>query len=185
MKRLPEDPTRKGDIIEHPVEITKDDLSLEILSTEKGHGSVNFDSDVIVSGGKGMQNRDTFDRLLESLCSSIRDRLDITVERGATRTAVEQGFAERMYQVGQTGTAVGPKLYVAIGISGAIQHMIGVANTETIIAINTDPHAPIFKQCDYYIVGAAEKVIPELVVALNSGQPEGPPEEEADTNRSE
>ncbi|MEN6308158.1 MAG: FAD-binding protein, partial [Anaerohalosphaeraceae bacterium] len=75
-------------------------------------------------------------------------------------------FAERIRQVGQTGTAVGPKVYIAIGISGAIPHMIGVANTETIIAVNTDPHAPIFKQCDYYIVAGAEQVIPELVQAI-------------------
>ncbi len=68
--------------------------------------------------------------------------------------------------MGQTGTSVGPKLYVAIGISGAIQHMIGVANTETIIAINSDPHAPIFRQCDYYVVGRAEDVIPQLITAL-------------------
>ncbi|NLW84949.1 MAG: electron transfer flavoprotein subunit beta [Phycisphaerae bacterium] len=166
MKRLPADPSRKGQVIEHPVVITQADLSLNILQTERGYGSVAFDSEVIISGGKGMQNRDGYDRLLNSLCSSVRDRFRVSVEKGATRTAVEQGFAERIHQVGQTGTAVRPKLYIAIGISGAIQHMIGVANTETIVAINSDPHAPIFKQCDYYIIGNAEKIVPELAAAI-------------------
>ena len=168
MTRLPDNPSRTGEVIEHRVEITENDLSLNILDTEKAQGNVNFGSDVIVSGGKGMQNRDTFDRLLNSLCSAVSEKFDITVEKGATRTAVEQGFSERIRQVGQTGTAVGPKLYVAIGISGAIQHMIGVANTETIIAINTDPNAPIFKQCDYYIIGNAEKIVPELAEAIKN-----------------
>jgi electron transfer flavoprotein alpha subunit len=68
--------------------------------------------------------------------------------------------------VGQTGTSVAPKLYIALGISGAIQHMIGVANTETIIAVNSDPNAPIFKQCDYYIVAAIEDVVPKLAAAM-------------------
>ncbi len=167
MKRLDADPNRTGQIVEHAVPLTKSDLSLQIIQTEKGQGQVNFDSDVIVSGGKGMQNYDSYHRLLNDLCGTIREKLNVSVESGATRTAVEQGFAERIHQVGQTGTAVGPKLYIAIGISGAIQHMIGVANTETIVAINTDPHAPIFKQCDYYIVGSAEHVVPELVSALN------------------
>jgi electron transfer flavoprotein alpha subunit len=90
----------------------------------------------------------------------------MTVEKGASRAAVEHGFAERIAQVGQTGTSVGPKLYIAVGISGAIQHMIGVANTETIVAVNSDPTAPIFRQCDYYIVGTAEEVIPQMVEAL-------------------
>jgi len=169
MKRLPADASRKGQIIEHPIELTEKDLSVKIISTEKGQGDVNFDSDIIISGGKGMQNQETFNRLLGDLHRTIRDQFDISVEIGATRTAVEQGFAERIYQVGQTGTAVGPKLYVAIGISGAIQHMIGVANTETIVAINTDPNAPIFKQCDYYIIGSAEQVVPELARAMQSG----------------
>jgi len=79
---------------------------------------------------------------------------------------VEQGFVERIHQVGQTGTSVGPKLYIALGISGAIQHMIGVANAGTIIAINSDPNAPIFKQCDYYIVGDVEDIVPQMVQLL-------------------
>lgn len=166
MQRLPADPKRTGKIIDHPVILTEKDLSLDIIRTELGHGKVNFESDMIISGGKGMQNRDNYDSLLNSLCDCIKDTFKVTVEKGATRTAVEQGFAERIRQVGQTGTAVGPKVYIAIGISGAIQHMIGVANTETIIAVNTDPHAPIFKQCDYYIIGGAEQVIPELVQAI-------------------
>jgi electron transfer flavoprotein alpha subunit len=98
----------------------------------------------------------------------LAGKLDTRVERGASRAAVEQGFIERVHQVGQTGTSVGPKLYVALGISGAIQHMIGVANTETIVAINSDPNAPIFKQCDYYIVGTVEDIIPRLVEALGT-----------------
>jgi electron transfer flavoprotein alpha subunit len=166
MKRLPADASRKGSVINHKTSVTKDDISLEIIKTELGTGKVNFGADVIVSGGKGMKFRDNYEQMLSSLCGAIRTRLNVPVERGASRAAVEQGFAERIRQVGQTGTAVGPKLYIAIGISGAIQHMIGVANTETIVAINSDPNAPIFKQCDYYIVGTAEKVVPELVAAL-------------------
>jgi electron transfer flavoprotein alpha subunit len=166
MKRLAEDNSRKGNVIEHIVELTEDDLSIEIIRTEKGTGRAHLDSEIIVSGGKGMQNRDNYHRLLDALCDGLKDKLDITVEKGASRAAVEQGFAERIAQVGQTGTSVGPKVYVAIGISGAIQHMIGVANTETIIAINSDPAAPIFKQCDYYIVGTAEEVVPQFVGAL-------------------
>jgi electron transfer flavoprotein alpha subunit len=166
MKRLPVDESRKGKIIKHKVELTKDDVSLEILKTELGTGEVNFEADVIVSGGKGMQSRDNYERLVGLLCDSLSKRLDTPIERGASRAAVEQGFVERVHQVGQTGTSIGPKLYIALGISGAIQHMIGVANTDTIVAINSDPNAPIFKQCDYYILGSVEDAIPQLVQAL-------------------
>ena len=166
MKRMPVDPARKGKIIKHKVELTEDDVSLEIIKTELGHGQVNLHVDAIVSGGKGMQSRDNYDKLVGSLTSALSKRLGTAVERGASRAAVEQGFIGRIHQVGQTGTSVGPKLYVALGISGAIQHMIGVANTETIVAINSDPNAPIFKQCDYYIVGAVEDIVPSLVEAL-------------------
>jgi len=166
MKRLPGDGSRKGKVIKHKVELTEDDVSLEILKTELGKGEVNFEAEVIVSGGKGMQSRDNYERLVGMLCDGLSKSLDTQVERGASRAAVEQGFVERVHQVGQTGTSIGPKLYIALGISGAIQHMIGVANTDTIVAINSDPNAPIFKQCDYYIVGSVEETIPQLVKAL-------------------
>jgi len=168
MKRIPADPARKGKVVKHKVELTEDDVSLEIIKTEMGSGDVNLDAEAIVAGGKGMQSRDSFDGLLGVLCGALTSKLDTQVEVGASRAAVEQGFIERIHQVGQTGTSVGPKLYVAIGISGAIQHMIGVANTETIVAINSDPNAPIFKQCDYYMVGTAEDVVPNLIEALET-----------------
>ena len=166
MKRIPPDESRKGKVIKHKVDLAEEDISLEIIKTEMGSGDVNFGADLIVSGGKGMQSRDNYERLLSTLCDSLGKKLNTPVERGASRAAVEQGFVERAHQVGQTGTSIGPKLYVALGISGAIQHMIGVANTETIVAINSDPNAPIFKQCDYYIVGTVEDTIPQLVQAL-------------------
>ncbi len=166
MKRLDPDYSRTGQIIRHSVPLSPDDISLEIINTELGTGSVNFSADIIVSGGKGMQNRDNYEKLLGSLCSRLAETFSASVEKGASRTAVEQGFAERIHQVGQTGTAVGPKIYVALGISGAIQHMIGVANSETIIAVNSDPNAPIFRQCDYYIIGNVEEIVPQLVQAL-------------------
>jgi electron transfer flavoprotein alpha subunit len=168
MKRLPPDPSRQGQIIRHQVELTDDDVSLQIIRTEVGHGQVNLQADAIVSGGKGMQSRDNYEELVGSLMDALARKLDTPVERGASRAAVEQGFIGRIHQVGQTGTSIGPKLYVALGISGAIQHMIGVANTHTIVAINSDPNAPIFKQCDYYIVGTVEDIVPKLVEALQT-----------------
>ena len=145
---------------------TDADISLEIVSTEMVKGKADLTADVIISGGKGMKSRDNYERLVGSLCTSIKKRFSIHVERGASRAAVEQGFIERMHQVGQTGAAVSPKLYMALGISGAVQHMIGASNSQTIIAINSNPNAPIFKQCDYYLVGNVQETIPTLVQAL-------------------
>jgi electron transfer flavoprotein alpha subunit len=168
MKRLPPDQSRTGKVIKHKVRLCDDDINLEIIETEMGTGVVNFNVEAIVSGGKGMQSRDNYERLVGSLCDCLSKKLDTEVERGASRAAVEQGFVERIHQVGQTGTSVGPKLYIALGISGAIQHMIGVANTQTIVAVNSDPNAPIFKQCDYYIVGNIEDIVPQLVQELEA-----------------
>jgi electron transfer flavoprotein alpha subunit len=168
MKRLQPDGSRAGKIIKHNVGLSADDIRLEIIQTELGRGDVNFNAEIIVSGGKGMQNRDNYERLVSSLCDAISNRLSVQVEKGASRAAVEQGFIERSHQVGQTGTSVGPKLYIALGISGAIQHMIGVANAETIVAVNSDPNAPIFKHCDYYVVGNVEDSVPQLVEAIEA-----------------
>ena len=168
MKRLPDDASRTGRVIKNKVQLSDSDIGMEIIQTEMGTGEVDFGAEVIVSGGKGMQNRDNYERLVGSLCDSLSKKLGTAVERGASRAAVEQGFIERAHQVGQTGTSVGPKLYVALGISGAIQHMIGIANAGTIVAVNSDPNAPIFKQCDYYIVGNVEDVVPQLVKALEA-----------------
>jgi electron transfer flavoprotein alpha subunit len=168
MKRLPPDKSRTGKIIKHKVQLDDDDISLDIIKTELGSGAVNFNAEAIVSGGKGMQSRDNYERLVGSLCDCLSDKLDTPVERGASRAAVEQGFIERIHQVGQTGTSIGPKLYIALGISGAIQHMIGIANAQTIVAVNSDPNAPIFKQCDYYIVGKVEDIVPQLVQELEA-----------------
>ncbi len=166
LKRIPADASRSGKVIEHKVELTEADISLDIINTELGGGKVNLGADIIVSGGKGMQSRDNYEQIVSLLSKTLAEKLNMPVERGASRAAVEQGFIERAHQVGQTGTSIGPKLYIALGISGAIQHMIGVANTETIIAVNSDPNAPIFKQCDYYIVGTIEDTIPQLAEAL-------------------
>jgi len=166
MRRLPPDPARKGEIVRGCPAIGAEDLSLRILHREQGGTKVDFHCEVIIGGGKGLGSKDNFARLLDQLAAAVGESCKVKVGKGASRAAVEQGFVERAFQVGQTGTAVGPKLYIAVGISGAIQHMIGVAGSGTIVAINADPHAPIFKQCDYYLVGRAEQVLPELISAL-------------------
>ncbi len=168
MKRIPADDSRTGEIIACTANITKTDISLEIIKKEKSHGKINFDVPVIVSGGKGLRSQPGFEKLLNSLSAELKSKLNVEVEKGASRTAVEQGFTERVRQVGQTGTAVAPKLYIAMGISGAIQHMIGVANVETIVAINSDPSAPIFKQCDYFVVGNVEDIVPQLIEVIRN-----------------
>ena len=161
MNKAPFDADRTGEVVPLTVTITEDDVRTKILKIVKSATEMVSltDADIIVSGGMGLGSKEGFDKLKE-----LADVLGGTI--AASRAAVDAGWIDHSYQVGQTGTTVKPQVYFACGISGAIQHIAGMQNAGLIIAVNKDENAPIFEVADYGIVGDLHKVIPALTEAF-------------------
>lgn len=158
---MPEpDPRRKAQVIREKVSLTPADLMLEILSEHRQPKKVNLKtSRIIVAGGAGLGSKENF-KMIWELAHCLGGA------PAATRAAVDLGFIDRDHQVGQTGTTVRPVLYIAVGISGAIQHQAGMAASQKIIAINNDPEAPIFQIAHYKIIGDLNQVVPMMIKAI-------------------
>ena len=158
---MPEfDASRHGSIVEEKVRLTPDDLPLEIIEEHKRPKKVNLKAArIIVAGGAGVGSKDNF-KLIWDLANCLG------AAPAGTRAAVDLGYIDRDHQVGQTGTTVRPSLYIAVGISGAIQHQAGMAQSQKIVAVNTDPDAPIFQIAHYKIVGDLNIVVPKMIKGI-------------------
>jgi len=165
MKRGEPDQSRKGEVKKIDVKLDDNIAHItEIISRERKPRTINLKaSEVIVAGGMGVGSAEGF-ALVRELASVLGAQV------GATRAAVDAGWAEHERQIGQTGTTVRPKLYIAVGISGAIQHRAGMEESFKIVAVNTDPEAPIFDIADYKIVGDYKTVLPEIIEAYRKLQ---------------
>lgn len=156
------DPARQGEVIDEQVEFNDFDLSIRLIERHREERKVNLKGvRTIVAGGAGVGSKEGF-ALIHKLAGAIGGAV------GASRAAVDSGLIAKEHQVGQTGTTVRPALYIACGISGAIQHRSGMEESAKIIAINTDREAPIFSVAHYGIVGDLHKVIPMMIKAIKA-----------------
>ena len=162
------DESLKGIVSSFKPKLEDDDFATEIIKTVRGDGGLAniFEADIIVSGGRGTINDDMM--LIKELTNALKEQ-GINAEYASSRPMVDIGISEYARQVGQTGKTVRPKVYIAIGISGAIQHIAGMKESETIIAINIHPNESIFSNADFGLIGDYSDVVPELIKRVKEG----------------